>query len=413
MDFSAYAPFQAEFHKRYGWLEREYPFAAMGLEAELRNFAIGDVEVAHINAARQSLRVAPIDWLVTMASHLDRQAHSEQFYFEFPGPVGHDIANALESELHLQNFSARKILGYRSNKLLHRLATHGTAYPTAMKAFAENGAENLLSHRRLLYALDHDLRRNFKLLKRYLEKQRIRLCVSSGDSKPFSRMLIRASHDLNIPFIVFAHGYISEPRLNSIAPLRADALVTWTEKQASLIRNGLPERANDIVSFGMPRRTRPAQRKPDGTVLIAWEPLSFRDRLSKHETMLRRLQDLIADAGLTASFRPHPKDRKDHDVMQRLEAWGFKINDEPLARAFEKAEFVLSANSTVLTEAAACGIPAVQLSDLATFRFEGAQLVAVEDFPRDCAFEAIPFAEPALCLQSLVGFIASKIRETP
>ncbi|MEM6608938.1 MAG: hypothetical protein AAF689_10170 [Pseudomonadota bacterium] len=413
MDFSAYTPFQAEFCERYGWLERQYPFAAMGLEAELRNFAVGDGAVARVNAMRQSRRIAPIDWLVNMASQLDGQAQRDQFYFEFPGSVGHDIARALETDLHLQNFSDRKILGYRSNKLLHRLATHGRAYPAAMKAFAENGAEGLLSQKKLLSALDHDLRRNFKLLKRYLEKQRIKLCFSSGDSKPFSRMLVRASQELGIPFIVFAHGYISDPRLNSIAPLRADALITWTENQASLIRSALPERAADIVSFGMPRPTIPAKRSPDGTALIAWEPLSFRDRLSQHETVLRRLQGFIRGAGLTPSFRPHPKDRKDLDVKQKLETWGFEIDNEPLARAFEKAEFVLSANSTVLTEAAACGIPAIQLSDLATFRFEGAQLITVENFPRDCAFDAIPFPEPLLCLQSLVEFIASKVQDTP
>lgn len=60
----------------------------MGLEAEFPNFTSGDGAVARGNAMRQSRRIALIDWLVNMGSHLDGQAQRDQFYFEWPGSVG-------------------------------------------------------------------------------------------------------------------------------------------------------------------------------------------------------------------------------------------------------------------------------------------------------------------------------------
>ena len=375
MDFSAYPEFQARFQKQYGWMEESFPFSLMVLEGELRNCLSGDEAISRHNISRLTKHYIPIDLLLQQVSL--RRFDRPQIYIEMPGfqPVRGPLTKRLRQQGHMI-FSDRKFFGVPANRALHKMATMGRAFPRAMELASRQSLEALLADRQRLVRLEASLLRNHARLLRFIEAQRIKLFVATGDSKPFSRLIAKAAKDLGRPYIVLAHGYISNPVLNTIAPIRADRLIAWTGRQRQMLQEVLPERKDDILCHGFPERvTLPANIAPERRILFAWEPLERTGHEAAHQKVLSTLAAACRQADVTPAFRPHPKERRNADLLQRMERLGFEIDQGPLGHALARAACVVSSNSTVLTEAAAAAVPAYQVAELAAFRFEGAQMI--------------------------------------
>lgn len=126
------------------------------------------------------------------------------------------------------------------------------------------------------------------------------------------------AHALDRHYVVVTHVFMSYTPFLFIVP-HADRLIARTERLAELLCADLPDRCANIRCFSfLVRSTPPACSRVERRVLLAWESLS-----------------------------------------------------RPAAMA--------SANYTVLYEAAAYWVPAVQIVEMSEFGFEGADLVAVAE----------------------------------
>ncbi len=380
MDFSNYPAFQTRFQDSYGWLERDYPFALMVLESELRNLLSGEDETARRNISRLTEHYFPIDLLLRQVSH--RRSADSQIYLEMPGfeRTRQELAARFRQEGY-GIFSDRRFFRTGANKVLHKMTTMGRAFPDAMKLADRAGMEALLNDRAALSRLDSAIEGNYRRVKDFLRAQKIALCVATGDSKPFSRIIIKAANELRIPYIVMVHGYVSEPLLVTIAPIRADKLIVWSQRQQQLLQKVLPARRDDIVTFGFPPRVSlSGDISPERRILFAWEPLERQSLKEPHLKVLGPMARACLRDGITPVFRPHPKERWMQDLMHELTDLGFQIDSDDLGTALSRAGCVVSSNSTVLSEAAAAGKPACQVAELAAFDFEGARMVTAKQF---------------------------------
>jgi len=403
VDFSAYKDFQKTFVSRYGAFERTHPFTMMVLEQELRNSQFGDTDIAQRNLSRQSDRLWIVEHLLKLGAR--RAARGPQVYIEMPGFAGlaADLSHRFEAR-NVSVFSNQRIMAQPANKLLHRLIKLGPTYSRAMARAGANGPDALLEDTALLARLEAELAVNYERMKNFVRAQNIRAFIATGDCKPFSRFLCRAAQDLDLPYIVLAHGYISHSTLVSIAPVHADRLIVWTEQQAKLLHDAVPDRAEHIYSFGFPPRAAPTDRTlKERRVLFVWEPLGRFGILENHLPVLSKLAATCSSVGFIPAMRLHPKERGDEALMQSLRAIGFEIDSDDMGMALSRAAVVASSNSTVLCEAAACGIPAVQIEDLAVFAFEGAEMCAAAEFdPARAA--ATETGQPALPLMDTGRF---------
>ena len=385
MDFSAYKGFEQRFTDRYAAYERTHPFSLMVLELNLRNALFGDDAIARKNLGRQTDHLWLADQILKLAAK--GRAPGPQVYLELPGfaALSQDLGQRFEAA-GVGIFSNRRIMAQPANKLLHRLIKLGPTYAKAMALGGAQGPDAVLADTGLLDRLDAELSANYQRLKRFVQAQNIRGFVATGDCQPFSRFLCRAARELGLPYVVLAHGYVAHRTLVSIAPLHGDELIVWTERQAKLMRAALPERASDIHSFGFPIRTAAPDRSlRERRVLFAWEPLLRPGKFDLHLPVLTRLAQASATTNFTPIMRLHPKERKDADLNSRLAAIGFEMDADDMTRALSRAAVVVSSSSTVLSEAAAFGIPAVQITELANFEFEGAIPVPAAQFDPEAA----------------------------
>ena len=414
MDFSAYKGFQEDFERRFGAYSRTHPFTMMLLDLELRNALFGDAAIAQRNLARQTDKMWLADLLMKVAAR--RSASGPQVYIEMPG--FNDLAAGLSERFEARGFrifSRRKILGTPANKFLHRLSKLGPSHSAAMARGGAEGPEAILRDRELLDRLESTLVENYQRMKAFVSAQDIRVFVASGDAKPFSRFLCRIAQELGLPYVVVAHGYVSHTTLVSIAPLHADRLIAWTERQAELLRVALPDRGPDIRCFGFPVRSAPPDRiRVERRVLLAWEPLSRPGKDASHMPVLGQLARICAQAGYTAVLRLHPKERKDARIARQVQDMGLVLDDDDMATALSRAAVVVSSNSTVLCEAAAFGVPAVQITELSEFEFEGADQVAVAEFDpaRAAASESGQPAFPLMDVDMLFSDISDLMQKS-
>ncbi|WJY21193.1 hypothetical protein QTA57_15655 [Fontisubflavum oceani] len=407
MDFRGVHDLDERFSRQWSPFLDGFPFAAMALEAELRNISAGDIEVALRNVSRLTRHYPVVDWALTAVFLTTSRVERPQLYVNLPG--FHDVARSLKESLSdnpgLACFSDRRIARFRANQVLHKLCTAGQAYPKVMRQIAAVGAAKAVTDRDLMAQLDQSFSRNYDRLKQFIISQNIRAFVAAGDMKPHERLICHAAQELGRPYLVLAHGYVSDPGLVSVAPIRADALVLWTEQQRSLIADVLPERIEDLMSFGFPARVKVPVRQPGDRVVFAWEPLGRMGKRDTHAKCLAALSGICRAARLEPVFRPHPKDRHDAEIIADIEATGFSLDHMELQESLATARCVVSSNSTVLTEAAAAGVPAYQVEELAEFRFEGSQLISATEFrPGDApvslaADQFLPFDAEAFAVE--------------
>ena len=181
----------------------------------------------------------------------------------------------------------------------------------------------------------------------------------------FQRVILRAANELGIPYVVVSHGFVTDPKLVTIAPLYADMFVAWTEDQ----RRGLceaigPKSAVKVHHFGFPKPPLLQGSGISGRVLLVWHPFIESHGISIREfdtatTIIKRL----ATAGLDPVLRLHPKDRSDAALANALKDEGVVTDHSSISVALGRAEVVLGSLSSLLIEAASVGKPVFQLSN--------------------------------------------------
>jgi len=378
-----YPDFEARFVADHRELRAAFPHAFMVLEKELRNAAVGLEVLARQNAARLGDGGRLKDTMLALA-RLRSVRPGAKYYMKLQGfsKLRSDLDQALESH-GLTSISAERVMGFARNRQLHAIAVRGSAYPRIMAVAAKRGFSAAIANTDLLAALHAQIARNVAEMRRLFERERLRLIMSDGDAMPFQRVMGYAASDLGIPYIVISHGFIQNPHLLTIAPIRADVLITWSEQERhDLIEVLPPKQAEKVHCFGYPRLTASPMRRHGETLLLVWRPISLEpeaDRLV-HVERLVGLTAQISEAGFSTRVRLHPKDRRDAVLISRLRATEAVLSEGPLEEEFATCRAVVGLASSVLYEALAAGLPSIQIAETdRDFRFPGVPVLSRED----------------------------------
>ena len=408
--YREYPAFEAAFQARYGDTARRWPFAMLAVELELRKERDG---IAGFGAARPrppAERFA-VDALATLSLRFGRPDQtSDGYYVKLTGlpELRADISERL-TRRGLRSISDDRVLGFRRNRQIHALATRGAAFATFLDRLARSGAAAAIADAALMSRLDADFRRNRDDLARLMQDTGLRLLISDGDAMPWQRVMVSAAQMQGIPYVTIAHGYVQNRHLVSIAPIRGDALVTWTQVEAADLRAVLPtDQADKVTSFGFPRHgatVRPKEMRQQ--VLVAWDPISLKPE-AERPLQIDTLGELAAQvraAGLEPRIRLHPKDRSLPEVTRAVTALGLTLSTDPLNTAFAAAQAVVGSTSSVIFEGMAAGLPGLQIAEHCRgVSIAGARIVPLGGLAG--ALRALPDAAPSVRAFDMDGFTA-------
>lgn len=371
MDFSQFSPFEDRFCNKYCGIINEFPFAYLLIEKQLRNFEGGFPDLAVRNARNASkTNYGRMLRAVLFAWRYKKIAHS-QYYMSF------ERFSKLEAGLKPM-LSTMGISPFTANKQLNRLATLGTAYSRFMKVASRRGFEHAANDRALLRALDRQGQKNFERIKRFLTKANIKLFLADGDTTPHTRLYCLAARQLQVPYIVFAHGYVQDLQLVSVAPINADYFIPWTEQQLRDLAAAVKESdAQKLRYFGYPKAVFPSAGVAE-LALIAWHSLFDCDRAKEIEA-IKSLTRRAQAEGYNVRLRLHPKDRSDNILRETFSNMNVDVSTNALDVDILDSEIVLGSYSSVMIEAAMSGNKVLQVSDYSIFSFENVPLLGPDD----------------------------------
>lgn len=380
MDFSLFRPFNTAFNDKYVSIREKYPFAFLMMEKQLRNFESGSAKLTLQNIRKASRLNIGRMIRSTIFAHTYKSSFTPQYYMSF------ERFRWLEHQLDYR-MRAKNMSRFEPGKHLERLATRGLAYPKFMRIAAKNGLEAALEHKDLLASLNSDGKRNFCLIKSLLIKSKTKLVLTDGDTVPYAQMLCRAARQLGIPYVVFAHGYIQNPRLVGIAPINGDYLIPWTKGQFDDLAAELEEA--DILKlryFGYPKEVFSSEVN-SGQALIVWHTLLDRDREADIKDLVSSCRR-VRDEGYEIRLRLHPKDNNDQELRKLLAEENINISKRSLGDDIREAEIIVGSYSSVLVEAAMSGKCAMQFSKYSKlFSFEGIHVLHPLETIREVALK--------------------------
>ena len=149
----------------------------------------------------------------------------------------------------------------------------------------------------------------FRLSKIYRYRN-IQAIFTTGSTSYSTSSLCLAAKKSQITYTVLAHGYISNPELITIAPIRSNYLILWTKYQANILKEKVEDlEKHKLLYFGYPGdKIMKNKVRFQEKFFFALEPI---DKLVKtHPFSLKAtlyLYNKLKDE-FECFFRPHPKD---------------------------------------------------------------------------------------------------------
>lgn len=213
----------------------------------------------------------------------------------------------------------------------------------------------------------------FRLSKIYRYRN-IQAIFTTGSTSYSTSSLCLAAKKSQITYTVLAHGYISNPELITIAPIRSNYLILWTKYQANILKEKVEDlEKHKLLYFGYPGdKIMKNKSKVSRKILFALEPI---DKLVKtHPFSLKAtlyLYNKLKDE-FECFFRPHPKDSLNYMRISKI----LDVNLESLSNCslnkdLSVAKVVVSTNSSVLIQANLNNIHAFQIKEGVRPVFDG------------------------------------------
>lgn len=366
--FDYYRPFEASFSEKYGDVATAFPFAMMVIEKELRNFHAGETHLVRRNITQQAAR-NPVKAFLLSIGTVFGPARGPSYYIKLSGfdEIESNLHNQLEKQ-GFRSFSHQKLAWFKRNKQLHGLTVRGRWFPRFARSVLSLGMDATVADHDLMDRLNRQIAANVQAVKRYIVRNDIRFFLSDGDCMFFQRVIIQATRELGIPYVVISHGFVTEPTLNTIAPVYADMFVAWTEDQRRDLSEATGcESAQKFQYFGFPKQPKLVNGRVSGQVLVVWHPFVEASGLNMGE--LERMSALIrqlTDAGLSTVLRLHPKDRSNEELLNALTERKIVAEAPSAVTSLSRADVIIGSLSSLLVEAASAGKPVFQLSDYPT-----------------------------------------------
>ena len=206
---------------------------------------------------------------------------------------------------------------------------------------------------------EEDLNLNAAKIRKIFEKKSL-FCTDDTYSYAASVICI-ALKETRTAIVEIAHGLPQDPFMVSIAPIRADAFITWSENSKQVVQAISPV-GTKVASFGCPTILKSPRNVKSLLILVPHISLSS-------ECLLRDCLDMVVKTSITmkrynwtTECRLHPKDRGTF-VERKLRDENIKVVEGSIETAFDNIGAVAGYASSVLFQAASNKIPAFQFVD--------------------------------------------------
>lgn len=213
----------------------------------------------------------------------------------------------------------------------------------------------------------------FRLSKIYRYRN-IQSIFTTGSTSYSTSSLCLAAKISEITYTILAHGYISNPQLITVAPIRSNYLLLWTKYQADMLKEKVEDSEKyKLLYLGYPGdKIKKNKIKTPRKVLFVLEPI---DKLVNMKPVslkaILQLYDKFKKE-FECVFRPHPKDSQNYKRISKI----LKVELELLSKHSLKKDLsitnaVISTNSSVLVQANLNNIYAFQIKEGVRSVFDG------------------------------------------
>jgi len=401
MKFHAYQPSNRYYNHKFGRLQTEFPYAFLLFDRLLR-FSLVDYSlvpyVSRVNIGKWILCIIyrklifPIVFLACRHCPKNNFACCMVGINSFPYLHRRLLSHLHHKGVHLFGGGRAPVnCGFLSPYLFIHLIPLSTFYFFCLFLRIEKvGMDDILSDQNILSIIDKRVKSEVEIISRILERLSIKLVISLGDDQPVPRVLIEAASRVECKYYVVAHGYITDPTLLCIAPIRAGKLFVWSDKQrADLVSVMDSEEAKKVKYVGSPFKVYNAKSLSthyEGVLkcLIVLDPRDA-SKNPQRLTILNDIVRLLTSHGVNVIIRRHPQDINRYPNPEEIILNKFvriSLPKEFLNSQLEMVDFVIGENSSVMFQASLYGKQSIQISELALAEVEGATKVSVCDLDK-------------------------------
>jgi hypothetical protein len=406
--FGEYPTLQREVEDRYGNYYQQFPFAMWELDRPLRNAHQGKTQISverlqsAISRSRANLKNLILTRALSKFVGREEKVLFSLDLFERLSTAVYDIytedgISVMEPESVVPKFPCFKSRIISRIKLFNIPGYH-LKHAAILKNILENGFPSKIDEDALVQ-LNKVVEIEFNCMRKILKNLNINTIFAKGDSMYNQRLICEALKRNGGSYYTVAHGYVQNPALVSIAPIRSNALVVWTEHQRIEISKALgEEEAKKVFFVGFPRGRMPASEvsysnlnKSVKRALFIANPVVSTDDFELAAKIWEQAYVITSGLGFRVVFRAHPRDPKKSLLEAAAKDWGAEISSLSINAELEAASCVIGSQSSVLIEAEHGGKPVCQLSDLSDLFFEEVTKIKVtqlEKWLKDVALKA-------------------------
>ena len=400
MDFSQYKIFRDGINKEYGKYYKKYPSAFFVLDYlvqlrvnndKLKNRQLTDwtdwamslyldkLTKFSFSACIYCLYLRVVSYF-PMCRNKECKIHVAIEDHKFPGlnKVISKIASKNNWEVVFQgNRSFSNILDFM---LLKRISPYRCFISRRTKKllfkfrkFDKDAWKELLDDRELMMQLNRSVQQDTVHTAQLIKRLGINIFINTGDSSGNARILIDSSKYYDSKTISFAHGYIQNKKLMSIAPIRSDKLILWTNKQLLDISAAVDHKQSKKLSYiGFPKKYISGNASSDdSTSLLLMGYIEDMLKDNKLDGIFINVIEALRRLPTKVKLRLHPHERCGIPIIEEFVAKNnIELSNSNLDSDIAEADYIIGANSSTLVEAASCGKNVFEVEELSNIDFD-------------------------------------------
>jgi hypothetical protein len=244
---------------------------------------------------------------------------------------------------------------------------------------------------KILAKADSAIRKHIIKLTKNFNDNNIKVILATGSTSFATSTFCTVCKNLDIKFIVIAHGFIGNRYLMTVAPIHSTYFIVWSKSQLEEISHCLDERErNKLIYLGYPgKRILPSKRVKKNKILFAITTLS---KIKERKRTLEALNYLIRKlkSNYECVIRLHPKDFNKHkEVSEALNIQLNFISLKTLSEDLSESFVVISTGSSVLFEAYANNIQAYNLKEW----HEETSGISINEVPTLYSYEILKYID--------------------
>lgn len=388
--------------EKFEWFYNRFPYSALIIDKELRHYVAGNHDTFLENVRKYGkapqMRAIIKRFCVVTPGWQGWKGWEKKVYISLPN-FSH-LQTECVSELKSRRI--QPVVGYSPKQHswlsvaigeASTLAFRATLSPAFGQLFDRIGRYGLtatISDKSYMAVIEKQIRGTIINLSNYLTSRGFVSIINQAEWGPGPASLRKAAEIAEIPYHVIAHGYIQDPKLISIAPIRSTSLSVWSPLQKREVMACIPKRDGQRVKYsGLPLDKKCGKFESVFDVLFILEPLGVLNSADSRKRASKIALASLAQKGLSTRVRVHQKDLARKDLCEMLELLGVDwadISQGNIARDLLETRVVIGTNSSVLFEAAALGISSFQILEGAYSTFEGVKQIKLSEISRVSLF---------------------------